>query len=344
MVGLSFWNFFLRIITLGIHGFWGKTEVRRRIWSGVRLNGEPLQYSGTGMELFLGFLIVFGLILLPIFAVTTASAVYFGPESPIAISIQFALYAFIGILLAYGIYRATRYRLSRTTWRGIRGGLEGSAHGYAWTSIWTGLLIPLTLGWIVPWRTTKLRTMLVNNMRFGDRPLRFDASSGPLYLPYAAIWLGVIATYAALIGGFFVLFYPKVIESQISGAPPNFSLAEIGIMVGAALGAIVFLSIVGSWYSARTMNHFAAHTHYEGARFAGTATAGGLIWIGLSNFLLVIFSLGILTPIAQARMARYQVDNLKILGAVPLAAIAQGAAKSGSAGEGLAQAFDFDAV
>ena len=65
MVGLSVKNFLLRIVTLGIYGFWGKTEVRKRIWSGIRLNGEPLQYSGTGKELFLGFLVIFGVVVLP---------------------------------------------------------------------------------------------------------------------------------------------------------------------------------------------------------------------------------------------------------------------------------------
>ena len=57
LIGLSIVNFILRILTLGIYHFWGKTEVRRRIWSAVRLNGEPLEYTGTGKELFIGFLV-----------------------------------------------------------------------------------------------------------------------------------------------------------------------------------------------------------------------------------------------------------------------------------------------
>ena len=42
-VGLSILNFLMRIPTVGLYAFWGRTEVRKRIWSGIRLDGEPLQ-------------------------------------------------------------------------------------------------------------------------------------------------------------------------------------------------------------------------------------------------------------------------------------------------------------
>src|SRR5438105_4994416 len=67
-LGLSLLNGVLRILTLGVYHFWGKTEVRQRIWSAVRIDGEPLDYRGTGAELFRGFLIVFCLLLLPMLA------------------------------------------------------------------------------------------------------------------------------------------------------------------------------------------------------------------------------------------------------------------------------------
>src|SRR6185295_2694636 len=74
--GLSFLNGLLRILTLGVYHFWGKTEVRQRIWSAVRIDGEPLEYRGTGSELFRGFLIVFFLILLPMGLASFASSLF----------------------------------------------------------------------------------------------------------------------------------------------------------------------------------------------------------------------------------------------------------------------------
>ena len=74
--GLSLLNGVLRILTLGVYHFWGKTEVRQRIWSAVRIDGEPLEYRGTGGELFRGFLIVFFLILLPMGLAGFASSLF----------------------------------------------------------------------------------------------------------------------------------------------------------------------------------------------------------------------------------------------------------------------------
>ena len=74
--GLSFLNGVLRILTLGVYHFWGKTEVRQRIWSAVRIDGEPLEYRGTGGELLRGFLIVFFLILLPMGLASFASSLF----------------------------------------------------------------------------------------------------------------------------------------------------------------------------------------------------------------------------------------------------------------------------
>jgi len=281
--------------------------------------------------------------ILPIFAISFGSALYFGPKSPATVAIQSTMYAVVFVLLGFGIYRAQRFRLSRTRWRGIRGGLDGTASRYAWTYIWTGVLIPFTLGWIMPWRAIRLQSLLVNNMRFGDRPLHFVAPSGPLYSRFALVWIGGIALYAAVIGGIFAVMSTKVVPpGQTRQQVPN--LAESLMLVAIVFGAILLFAIITASYRAKTINHFAAHTHFEGAKFKGTATAGGLIWLAISNFLIGTFSLGILAPIAQARSARYQVENLQIEGAIPLAAIAQGAETGGRYGEGIAQAFDFDAV
>lgn len=344
LIGLSIVNFILRILTLGIYHFWGKTEVRRRIWSAVRLNGEPLEYTGTGKELFLGFLVVLAVVFLPVVLGVFAITIAFGPSSPATALFQVLVYVAFFFLFGVAMHRALRYRLSRTRWRGIRGGLEGSSWRYAWTHFWTALLIPFTLGWIMPWRATKLQRLLSSDMRFGDRPFRFEARSGPLYGPFAVLWIGSVVLFllANLVVGGAIMdgLQPGAFEP---GTIPQPSAAIVVTIVLVMTAVYVLFGILMAWYSAAKINHFAAHTHFEGAAFRGNATAGSLIWLIVSNLLILTFTLGLLAPVAQARAARYMVDRLSIDGAVPLADILQRAHDPMRRGEGLAQVFDVDA-
>lgn len=346
MVGLSVKNFLLKIITLGIYGFWGRTEVRQRIWAAARINHEPLQYTGTGKELFLGFLVVLGLLLVPAFLVSLVAALAFGPKSTGASIVQMILYGLFFFLIGFGIHRAQRYRLSRTRWRGIRGGLDGSSWHYAWTYFWTGLAMIATLGWVSPWRATKLQGLITNGMRFGDRPFAFDAKAGPLYGRFAVLWFSAVVIASAVVAiAAFVNFRLLGFDMPKPDFKPDLQtiITLMAVFYATALIGFLLYSVVSAWYRALMMNHFAQHTTFEGARFKGSATGGTLVTLALTNYLMVLFTLGLLGPVAQARSARYLVEHLEIEGAVAVAQIQQGAADTSNRGEGLAQAFDVDA-
>ena len=340
LVGLSFVNFFLTIITLGIYGFWGRTEVRRRIWSSIRLQDEPLAYTGTGGELFKGFLFVVLVVFIPGLLILFAAAAIFGDRSIGYGVTNFAVYMAYVLLMGIAIYRARRYRLTRTVWRGIRGGMSGSHTTYAWLWIWTTALIPVTLGWILPWRANRLQAHLGRETTFGDGNFDYAGSSSPLYLPFTVLWIGapvLLAIVAGLIA---------VLTVNFGGATPSMkmpSMTQAGAIVGIIVLATLALSVIGAWYRSRTFNLFAAYTGFDRAKLCLRTTAWGLIGLALSNFLITIFSLGILRPVAQARTAKYLIDRLSIDGTVDVTGILQSQAALGKGGEGLAQMFDVDA-
>lgn len=352
MIGLSFTNFFLQIITLGIYKFWGVTEVRKRIWQSVRLNGEPLTYTGTGGELFKGFLITTLVIFLPIFLLVLAVTLIFGPESVIANLVTLVIYVLLFGVFGYAVYSAYRYRLSRTNWRGIRGSLFGNVGNFSWTYVWTMMLIPCTFGWISPWRATKLQEIITGDTHFGSKALKFDGRSDELYPRFAVLWfsgLGIMI----LVGGLLAVFgafaaMPELGEAGTKNAPgpkmPPVSFGLIAAIYGAFLIGFLLYTIVSAWYRSKVINHFAAHTTLGTARFKSTTTAKGLIWLAVSNFFIVVFTLGILGPVAQARVWKYMIENMKIEGDVPLAEIAQADPQKIRAAEGLAQAFGVDAL
>jgi uncharacterized membrane protein YjgN (DUF898 family) len=59
-------NALLIIVTLGIYRFWATARQRRYLWGRTHVIDDNLEWTGTGKEMFVGFLIVVA-ILLPFF-------------------------------------------------------------------------------------------------------------------------------------------------------------------------------------------------------------------------------------------------------------------------------------
>jgi uncharacterized membrane protein YjgN (DUF898 family) len=344
-LGLSLLNGVLRVLTLGVYHFWGKTEVRQRIWSAVRINGEPLEYRGTGGELCIGFLIVFALVLTPILLAGFGMLLFVRSES-IGQIFNSGFWLLVFVLSGFGIYRARRYRLSRTRWRGIRAGLSGTSWRFAWTYLWTALLIPFTLGWIVPWRTVRLQHLLFNNTHFGDKPFTFTGRAGPLYKRYWLVWVSAGLLFflaSAAIGAVVAAKLPS------GGTPvpiPSLTMlsgGQVAAIAAIILSALLVFAMVRAWYSAGVLNYLATQTTLEGSSFALSARAPSLVWLTATNYLLRVLSLGFLSPIAEARSTRYIVERLSLTDGIDFDHIGQNPDALLAHGEGLAEAFDVDA-
>ena len=117
----AYWRLQLRgaallAVTLGIYRFWFATDVRRFLWSNTEIAGETLEYSGTATELLIGFLIAIA-VLVPLNLVLFIAALSLGPVGQFASTLSFPLLFLLG---QFAVFRARRYRLSRTIYRGVR--------------------------------------------------------------------------------------------------------------------------------------------------------------------------------------------------------------------------------
>ena len=75
-----------------------------------------MEYSGTATELLIGFLIAIA-VLVPLNLMLFVAALGLGPVGQFASSLSFPILFFLG---QFAIYRARRYRLTRTIYRGVR--------------------------------------------------------------------------------------------------------------------------------------------------------------------------------------------------------------------------------
>ena len=173
---LAFWTGILTLMTLGLYRFWAKTRIRKRIWSSASADGDNFEYTGTGLEKFLGFLVA--LIVLAVYLGLIQMLLFFfglnvftEPEDERAVimqavAIQLTFVAIIPLLF-FARYRARRYKLARTRWRGVRFAMEKGAWGYAFRVIGHSILTALTLGILLPRQTFLLEKYMTNRSWFG---------------------------------------------------------------------------------------------------------------------------------------------------------------------------------
>ena len=351
LLWLSIKNFLLSVITLTIYRFWAKTNVRRHVWSNIKINGEALEYTGTGKELFIGFLIIFCILGLPAIGALTGAQLYWGPESVQAISIQAVIT--LGFLMLYGmaIYRARRYRISRTLWRGIRGSLDGSSFSFSMLYFGAMLLRSITMGWSTPAMNLNIQNRLLGDMNFGNRSFLFGGPAGPLYARFAACWFltpVAIAAVVFLLGSVFGgagLFSGGLDETlkDIDKDDPNAIITALAVIFGIIFAVYVTFSILWTFYTVREMNLFAGYTKFDNATFEFDATVPSLVGLWLGNLCIMIFTLGIGQPFVVQRLIRYMCDRLTVNGTVNVAAIQQSFGHYDTRGEGLVDVFDVDA-
>jgi uncharacterized membrane protein YjgN (DUF898 family) len=156
------------VLTLGFYRFWMKTRLRRWYWSSIRPGGLPLEYVGDPLEKLLGF-----------FIAVVIMAFYIGIVNLILMFVSLSLFAsnftaygasFIGVVPIYffASYRARRYVLGRTRWRGVRFGLEPGAWGYAGRAVWHWSITLLTLGILWPRKRYYLEKYQTDRTVFGS--------------------------------------------------------------------------------------------------------------------------------------------------------------------------------
>src|SRR4029453_7472274 len=124
-------NVLLIIVTLGIYRFWAAARQRRYLWSRTEVIGDRLEWSGTGKEMFIGFLMVMA-VLIPFFLFFQFLFPALVARGKMEAASGIMLLFYIGLIYLGGFarFRALRYRLSRTFWRGIRGGSDEPGWNY----------------------------------------------------------------------------------------------------------------------------------------------------------------------------------------------------------------------
>ncbi|HXO90338.1 MAG TPA: DUF898 family protein [Stellaceae bacterium] len=265
----------LELVTFGFYRFWLTTDTRRHLWSHTEIAGDALEYTGRGRELLFGFLIALA-VLGPIFLV------YFliGLEAErIKAFASLPLYLFLFAFGQFAAYRARRYRLTRTVWRGVRFWMTGSGWSYAWRSMLWGLLLVPSIGLAYPWRTAALERFKLRHTLYGNLPGRLDATGGQLFGRIWWIWLlGLLP---------FLLFAGGLVANLFASHPP--AAAIVAMLLGTAL--LIALPFLHAIRRAREWAWWAGGIRFGSVTVTCDLRSGSLIGVywALIGFSALVF-------------------------------------------------------
>jgi uncharacterized membrane protein YjgN (DUF898 family) len=175
----------LELATVGFYRFWLATDIRRHLWSNTHVDGDAAEYTGRAKELLIGFLIALAIIV-PVYLayfVTSLEAERFKAFA------SFPLLAFFYLFGQFAIYRARRYRLTRTVWRGVRFWMSGSGWSYAARAALWAVLVALTLGLLLPWREAALERYKMRHSYYGDLQGSFEGRGSEFFKRGWWLWL-----------------------------------------------------------------------------------------------------------------------------------------------------------
>jgi uncharacterized membrane protein YjgN (DUF898 family) len=263
----------LLLCTLGIYRFWLATDQRRFLWANTEIAGDALEYTGTARELLIGFLIAIA-VLVPIYAGFFLAAMDLGIIGRLSGVLAFVLLALLG---QFAIYRARRYRLTRTVFRGLRLHQTGSAWVYAvYSMAWLALTL-LTAGLAYPWAQASLERYKLRHTFYGDVRGRFAGSGIRLFVNGIALWLLVIGPLlVSLVYAIRGINWSALVEAierggenvigRIESVSPNFGTALVFVVM-AAIWSVVAAGLLYPAFQTITLRWWAS-----GLRF-GTMTA-----------------------------------------------------------------------
>lgn len=271
-------NMALTLVTLGLYRFWARTRLRRLLWDCVRVDGDPLVYTGEGRELFLGFLAAL-VVMLPVLSAIKVATGLVPPTDPWLLML---LYGTIGVVFGMlGIvarYQVRRYLLSRTRWRGLRAGQDAPfrpffrVHAAAWA------VEVLTLGLAAPWTAARIHAFRLRHTHLGTGRFTATASTEGLWRPYLYAWGAAFIAVALFLGfaGPLWLASRDAMEAKEAGLPPPmFPSLNIWLFIGSLVMAFVAW-LFSVRYRIIRFCRFVGLTRLEGVRFACPMPAMGI--------------------------------------------------------------------
>jgi uncharacterized membrane protein YjgN (DUF898 family) len=259
-------NIIFSICTLGLYYPWAKAKTLSYLYSHTSFEDQPFAFTGTGKEMFRGFIkaVAFFLIVYGLLFVLSLNG---HPIVGIIIA-----YVLILLILPIAIHGAYKYRMAKTTWRGIRFGYLGDRKELVILFLKGFFLTIITAGIYGAWFHIKLRKYIISRIRVGNASFDYKGEGAEYFF--------------LLIGGYFL------------------SLITFGVYF------FWWRKNLFEYY----MNNLEITQGDKKVDFKSIMTGGSFAILMITNFLIVIFTLGIGFAWVEVRTLQFVARNISLTG------------------------------
>lgn len=340
--GIWIVNIFLIIVTLGIYSAWAKVRTKRYFYGNTLLADSAFDFPANPLSILKGWAIAVGFFMLYNIAIKIM---------PLSAFIFLILF-FVG--LPWLMVKAMAFRLHNTTYRNLRFYFSKNYKEAFKVFIGIGLLVPLTLGLIIPSYIYRQKKFIVTHSHYGTTPFQFKAVESKFYEIYGIAILIMIA------GGIIFSLLSSLTTAMLAGFEANAFISPFTTMgadadpkvpQGPAFAMLIIMSVsmsllylfFFSYINTRIHNIVWNGVEIAGNKFNSTLQVKKIAWLYLSNGIAIIASIGLLVPWARIRMTRYKLENLQFIAHTDLNQFVASEAEQVSAtGEQVGEIFDFD--
>ncbi|MFN3488145.1 MAG: YjgN family protein [Emticicia sp.] len=306
-------NAILQVVTFNFYYPWAKAAKLDYLYEQTEFAGSRFKFHGTGKEMFIGYLKML-LIVAVIYG-----GFYWSTANQQAVLGFLILYG--GLILVYplAIHGTAKYRLSRTSWRGIFFGYRGEL-GELFAKFFIGILISLfTLGIYWSWVEVDLRKYVTKNIRFGSVEFDFVGKGIDLFL--IKLKYVIFAFVAIIFGVVLVVMFGVVSGSEFSKIGIQSLNPSIGFIFFGIIAYLLLIAIIGSIALMRQreiFQYYADNTFlWQNEQWHGVKlnmSFMDLLVLSITNMLLIIFTFGIATPFVEIRTLHFIMPRLEIAG------------------------------
>lgn len=296
-------NLLLSIVTLGIYSAWAKVRTKKYFFQNTYVAGRSFDYHATGKQILIGRLIVVA----GIIAYTVLATI------PL---LNLLMILGLLVLIPYLLVRSLRFNARMSSWSNVRFVFHGTTGTAAMNYFLYPILAAMTFYTTWPFVTRVIQRFHVNGHTFGKTPMYFDSPVGPFYkaMLAALAWAFVVAIT--------LLFFSANVDalrsfSSIANDPGNAAdLINILLIYALLLLMLIPATII---YHAMVRNVVYNYTVLgENHRFYSDVSALRMLWISVSNLVVVALTLGLMLPWAHVRRVRYLANHTTFIPGGPL--------------------------